>query len=254
MAYDFKGEYLRQVENLQSYRQFYLKKVEEISEQVKLLQWASTEEGLSELSSLRRLLFLYERQIYLSERELEFLRPDTQEDNDYRLGLYGDYMEVFKRIVPDNLPLRFHGTPIFFAKEIIESGEISCTQDRLGCATSHDLDGHISAVTKENIAISICTYAKLHDYCMPMGCVFVLLPNEEDAVIMGDQMKAVNFRSNPNVLYGILTSPENILRVKSWCEENGVDSDKVYEFYSFLEKWKKQKHNSFVKLSKMGYP
>ena len=48
-------------------------------------------------------------------------------------------------------------------------------------------------------------------------------------------MKTVDLSQNPEQLYGIFTTPENIDRVSTWMQEAGLDASKVYTFESFLE-------------------
>ena len=48
-------------------------------------------------------------------------------------------------------------------------------------------------------------------------------------------MKTVDFSQNPEQLFGIFTTPENIERVSKWMQEAGLDARKVYTFESFLE-------------------
>lgn len=64
-------------------------------------------------------------------------------------------------------------------------------------------------------------------------------------------MYNVNFRENPNQLFGVFTTPENILRVKEWMKESGFNPEQVYTFESFLEvvKVKSQEIDSSLKNS-----
>ena len=48
-------------------------------------------------------------------------------------------------------------------------------------------------------------------------------------------MKAVDFRKNPDQLFGIFTTPENLERVKGWLQESALNPDKVYTFEGFLQ-------------------
>lgn len=64
-------------------------------------------------------------------------------------------------------------------------------------------------------------------------------------------MYNVNFRENPNQLFGVFTTPENILRVKEWMKESGFNPEQVYTFESFLgaAKIKSQEIDSSLKNS-----
>ena len=72
----------------------------------------------------------------LIESQLEFLRPSSQDDMEYRLKQYNEFSKQIKAVVPDDLHLCFHGCPIYAAKHIIEDGEISSSVDRVGSSTS----------------------------------------------------------------------------------------------------------------------
>ena len=56
----------------------------------------------------------------LIESQLEFLRPSSQDDMEYRLKQYNEFSKQIKAVVPDDLHLCFHGCPIYAAKHIIE--------------------------------------------------------------------------------------------------------------------------------------
>lgn len=250
--YDFEGEYKKQLEVAREQQARNLEQIEKIQDELTALQTRNNPKDENRIYNLKMDLFNRKYLAYTLGLQMEFLRPDTQDDVDYRLDMYADFAEAIKRDVPDDLPFRFHGTKIYFAREILRSGEISCSQDRYGYATSHDLSGHISVVTKDKMAITVHGYIDLLDYCMPAGCIFVLLPSEEDAVMMNDQMKKVNFKNNPSVLYAILATPENVPRVKMWCVESGIDTNKVCTFFDFL-RWdfgtKREENLTFSEIS-----
>ena len=50
------------------------------------------------------------------EDQLEFLRPSDEKDMQYRLRQYDEFSKKMKDLVPEDLPLRFHGCPIYTAK------------------------------------------------------------------------------------------------------------------------------------------
>jgi len=223
LMYDCEKEYKKQLaiakEQIESYQ-----------EELITLKYSQGFSGQRESAILKK-----ERFLAILEKELEFLRCPTREDIDYRMSIYSSSSSDFVKALEADLPFRFHGTPIYFAREIIQSREISCNQDRFGFQTSHDLSGHISVCTIENVGVSIHNYMSLTDFCMPAGCLFVLLPQQEDGVVKNFQMKKVDFAQNPEVLIAIITTPENIAQVKRWCEESGIDSNKIFDFYSFIK-------------------
>ena len=168
--------------------------------------------------------------------ELQFIRPANIEDIEYRTRQYKEFSEIIEEFLPDDLPLRFHGCPIYNAKKIIESGEISASSDRVGFNTSYDVTGQISVTTKYSLPITVQSYAGLMgNYNMPAGCIFVVLPKDDNDRESGESllMGNVNFKEEPSRLYAIITTPENINMVSKWCKENNVDSGKVYDYDIF---------------------
>lgn len=226
--YDFKQEFLKQLKIVK-------KQIQNAQDDLEVLRRELSEtDSLEKRENLKELIFSKERFVYMCKRETEFLRPGSEKDYEYRLDILSNFFDALSRIVPRELRLRFHGTSIYFAREIIESGEISCSQDRFGYSTSFDLEGHISVTTVDTVGETIQYYIDLNDFCMPAGCVFVLLPSEEDGKVNGDQMKKVDFKTNPSVLFAIITTPENIPRVREWCKINNIDEAKVCDFQEFL--------------------
>lgn len=241
---DYQKLYKERIFANRNNKNFFLKQIEEVKKQIETL--SSIKRDMAKIIELQGRLRDYRYSLYIIDKEFEFLRPNTHEDIDYRRRIYSsDFYDVFREVIPADILLRFHGTQIYFAKDIIESGEISCSQDRFGYSTSCDADGCISVTTKDNIGVTLWGYCGLEvTTSMPMGCVFVLSPKGDDAIVYGDQMKKVDFKKDPDALYAVLTSPENMEMVRSWCTESGVDADKVCEFYAFLEKFKPRKEYS----------
>lgn len=171
------------------------------------------------------------------EGQLAFLRPSNEKDMEYRLRQYDEFPKKIKDLVPEDLPLRFHGCPIYTAKQIIESGEISSSVDRLGVETSYDMEGQISVTTKDTLDTTIHGYTHLSENFLPAGCVFVLLPKDELDTKAGNSMLMgnVNFKQEPNRLYAIITTPENIKRVSQWAKVSGIDLSKIHDFDEFGE-------------------
>lgn len=189
------------------------------------------------------------------EDQLEFLRPSDEKDMEYRLRQYDEFSKKMKDLIPENLPLRFHGCPIYTAKHIIESGEISSSVDRLGVETSYDTEGQISVTTKDTLDTTIQGYTHLSENFLPAGCVFVLLPKDEQDAKAGDSMLMgnVNFQQEPNRLYGIITTPENIERVSQWAKLSGIDLSKIHDFDEFAKSFERQKDDIKINQPSRNY-
>ncbi len=185
--------------------------------------------------------------------QIEFSRPENEEDIAYRQKQYDEFPNLIKSIVPDDIPLRFHGCPINVAQHILRDGEISSSVDRLGISTSYDTEDQISVTTKDTIETTVRGYAGLSgDYNMPAGCIFVLLPRDESDAESGKSMlmSNVSFRQSPERLVSIITSPENLQRVSQWAQETGVDTSKICDYDGFqnlLKKYIEITHNEVRK-------
>lgn len=237
--YDFEVEYMKLFVLLRDRRIEYLSELQRLIDELKNVQSQGSTRK-KEVYRIRERIIDAGDGLKKTNQFLSFLRMGNREDADYRIEIYANFHELIKEKVGDSLPLRFHGTSIFYAKEIIRSGRITSSQDRFGYITSTDLNGHFSATKVNNIDETIKGYTHLLDFRMPAGCVFVLLPGIFNRrLVYENQMKNVNFRKNPRELFAIMTTPENIERVKSWCMTSGIDPSKVCDFYEFLRRFDK---------------
>lgn len=173
----------------------------------------------------------------LSEK---FIRPNSQEDIDYRDFQSSNFVQNLQAVLSPNFDLRFHGSPIYYAEQIIKSGQISSTADRYdGYIKSTDRRGEISVSNRESIVDTIAFFSDLNSYyrhSLPAGCIFALMPkDQEDATYGPNLMHSVDFKQNPGQLFGIFTTPENIEQVKEWMNEAELNPDVVYTFEEFLQ-------------------
>lgn len=186
-------------------------------------------------------VLIREHAFLLEKNTEEFLRKPEQSDITYRLDVMDNWPKKVAEVVPKDLPLRFHGCPIYTARAILSSGELSSSVDRLGWSTSYDASEQISVSTAENVQISTDSYTDLtaEGCCLPAGCVFVLLPKDEAEAKSGDVllMDNVSFTQEPDRLFSIITTPENIDRVNEWVNAAGLPTDKVFDFSSFLSQF-----------------
>ena len=200
-----------------------------------------------------------------TESYLEFMRlPTNFDDEIYRLDILKKFPEQVKNLFPDGFPIVFHGTDnIGIVREILKSGGLLTPEQRGVDMTSFAND--IDVTYKNNITIS-CEFAEPgSNSFMPYGAIFAFMPeqNEIEKVIRtGDStevyggVNGVNFRDEPNRLYGVITSPENTGLIKHWCKEYGIDESKVFiqeEFIStFGQHFSKQNTNNSPKTMAIG--
>lgn len=170
---------------------------------------------------------------------LKFIRPNSQQDIKYRDEQCETFANKLQMVLSPNFDLRFHGTPIYFAEQIIKSGIISSTADRYdGYIKSTDKEGEISASDKDTIGRTINYFSDMTAYqrALPSGCIFALLPKDKDDATYGPSlMHSVDLRKNPGQLFGVFTTPENIERVKEWMNEAEFNPNLVYTFEEFLK-------------------
>lgn len=182
-----------------------------------------------------------ERWRYCIEEEnlaLKFVRPNKKNDIEYRIYQYKEFAKNLQSIISKNLDLRFHGTPIYFAEQIIKTKTITSTADRYnGYRNSTDRNGEFSASSVQTLGETIKLFSDIQAYqrSLPCGCIFALFTKGPEDKEFPNLMKTVDFSQNPEQLYGVFTTPENIDRVSTWMQEAGLDTNKVYTFESFLE-------------------
>ena len=174
------------------------------------------------------------------QTEKDYIRQNTQEDIDYRERQCVEFPDKLRAVLPTDFDLRFHSTSIGFTKQILESKSISSTPFRFdGYIKNSDGIDNISASNRDDISRTIHFYAGLREYkrCLPAGCVFALLPKDQADIEMSsrNEMGRIDFSQNPQQLFGIFTTPENIKRVKEWMREAELDPELVYTYEGFLQ-------------------
>ena len=236
----FKLDKARLEGNLRGYKNN-LEKAKAYAEKVRRESWNDIGENHEATMAVER----WKYAIHEVEAQLRFLRPNNMQDIEYRQDQFKNFGQRLNSVIPITSDLRFHGTPIYFAEEIIRSGTISSSADRYnGYIKSTDPKGEISAATIKSVDRTITFYSDISAYqhSMPCGCIFVLQnKGRKDKEIQDiDLMKTVNFKKYPEQLVSIITTPENKERVQGWLEEAGLDPEKVHTFESFIETMKEQ--------------
>lgn len=176
----------------------------------------------------------------------KFERTSNPEDMRYRKIQKATFAEKLEKILPKETPLCFHGTPIWNAKEIISSGNISAEIDRKGAGEEVlDMPGKISVSTIENLWFTVKQFADLANFKYPAGCIFVITPKDEKEFLSAKTHKIINnvdFAKEPERLQNIITTPENIEKVKGWLAESGLEIDEniVVDYEGYLKNTQKE--------------
>ena len=198
------------------------------------------------------------RGIAITKDRLEFSRPRRADDMAYRNEVLKNLGPGIREATPEGLPIRFHGAPIYAARDIIASGGISSSVDRLGIETSYDVADQISVTTPDSLEVSLDSYTDLYQdgYFIPAGCLFAVLPAShvdaeagKTSMLMGN----VDFKEHPEQLVGIMTTPENITRVKDWSESAGIDPNLVIEFSKFPESLQAQSQELLTRVGSLEW-
>lgn len=172
---------------------------------------------------------------------LNNLREPMIEDIEYRKNIMENYASDIEKYVPEDLHLCFHGCPIYTAKEIIEDKSISSSVDRIGTETSYDTSNQVSVTTKDTIITTLDGYSDIHtlNYTIPCGVVFVINPKDDSEIQSSKGMIIANVDLNDkNRLYAILSTPENIDKLKEWCNNSNLDINLVKTFDQFINQYK----------------
>lgn len=180
----------------------------------------------------------FEYSLYEAKLTTKFLRENTQEDIAYRQMQMDSFAEKLKQVLPESSDLRFHGTPVYFAEEILKSGGISSTAKRFdGYVKSTDLADEISVSDVSSLHRTVNFFLDMTAYqrCLPAGCLFVLDGSgQTEKQHAGSLMNSVDFRKDPDQLIAIVSSPENEANIRQWLCDSGLAPELAYTFDGFL--------------------
>ena len=169
----------------------------------------------------------------------EFIRPNSKDEIAERNRIAETFGKELQGILGIESNVRFHGTPIYFAKEIIETGKICSSADIYdGYIRSTDISGEFSASDIHSIDRTINFFTDFGSYrrCLPCGVLFVLREKEGDKELRTSaNMQNVDFFQNPEQLIGVLGTSEVKDKLIEWMNSVNLDSSKVFTYDEFLE-------------------
>ena len=173
----------------------------------------------------------------LKIKKFHFMRPNTTKDieerNDTLTNLTNEIQKLDKQ---NKLNLRFHSTNIAATKDIIESGGLIASVDRLD---GYQFDtgnnsNEISVTDIYGMQHSIESWTDLNAYNenMPAGCLFVLKPSSQQEIDMIQHrcMNNVYFNDNSGRFVAVVTTSENVDMVQQWLEKQGLDKKYAMTF------------------------
>lgn len=194
-----------------------------------------------ELVTMNSMINLLTHRIAVLRQEYDFIRAPSESDLQYRKTVLNTFAPEIKRMGIRKREMRFHGTSLVYALQMIESGELSSSQDRGLGRTSHDIGGRISVTDYQSVQVSIRDYTGIKDHLLPMGCIFVVTPeNRADArSIRSYSMKSLKIFENGGPsprLRHILTSPESLPIIRKQLKKFGYPENLAIDYLKFLEK------------------
>lgn len=189
------------------------------------------------------------------ERRKLLIRPETEDTTAERQFVGEKFMEIIGNF-PENVPLRFHGAHSFDLEEILKTGELSSGTDRAGISTSFDSSGEISVTTPKTIRTTIGDYNKalelkakgiditqagyidILDTQIPLGIIFVLMPETQEEAASGENGKDImkNTDLKKSKMIRLLVSQEFQPIANKLLIKYGYDLNKCTTYNDFVKK------------------
>ena len=183
---------------------------------------------------------------------LACIRPNNEKDVEERTNIIKDYADFIDQVIPDDQPVVFHGNNnIGIVEKIIESGGLYTPSER-GVEYS-SFASQIDVTAKSNIQVSLDFADRGTNSYMPYGALFAFYPKEyeykevfktgDNSEVLGG-VESVSFSEDRFI--GIITTDENIFRLRKAMERSNLDPNKIYTHEEFLEHSK----NKYMKTTK----
>lgn len=232
---DYKKAKELNKKDIERFYLYYNDTKDKLDQQIKMGDSANPKEIRNLSNDLHRWYYEYNKSIL----ESEFIRPNNESEIKAREIIANSFGSELTSIVGNDSNLRFHGTPIYYAKEIIKSHSISSTADRFnGYIASSDESGYISASTIDSINRTLNYFTDFASYrrSLPCGVLFVLNEKQGDKELRDrSEMHNIDFKENPEQLVGIVCTDEVKDMVYKWCLKYNLDESKVFSYNEFLE-------------------
>ena len=183
------------------------------------------------------------RQIEYLKEILRFARPETTADTEERGRILKTYANTIRNTVTDEHPLWFHGVKDLASLEkILASGHLGYREDEE--SRSQTSPGTLDVTSRYSIDTTIEGFTGLSSNYLPAGCIFVLLPKDADEIQMTKKsgseqhIETVDFNENPDRVYSIISTTENLPYISNLVKKYGLNEKKVHSFDSFIEKYR----------------
>ena len=223
------------------------KKLIDLREKLKQAEFDKDEYEIEELmSAINEILF----NVSSAEGKYYNLREVIPEDVAERTNLRKEYSKRINELIPDDVPLVFHGNNnIGLIEQIMKSGGLFTPEERgVGFRT---FATQIDVAYKRDIHVPLEFAEPGGDLILPYGAIFAFFPKEEeiDKVLktygseVSGGVQSINFKTEADRLFAIITTKENIQRLKKIACEVGLDENIIVSHEEFLEMIKEKYKN-----------
>lgn len=182
----------------------------------------------------------YEYQLTRRQRKLSLAREPSEADMEERYRIRKTYHKVIKDNIPEETSLCFHGVKdITVLEDILSSGRLGYLDDEQ--SNSLTAPGSVDVTTRGCFSKSLGFMgleATNLEAFLPAGCFFAIVPKDEqekqDLIEMPEAcIKSVYFKENPDRIFAIVSTTENVGYIKKLLHENNLDSISAYSFDEF---------------------
>ena len=200
------------------------------------------------------------RRINELENQLSYMREDIPEDLEERKKIRQSFSKQVAEIIPDGIPMVFHGNnDIAAIYEILKTGGLKTPEER--GVDFKSFATQIAVANKYDIHVPVEFADPGIDSARPYGAIFAFYP-KKDEIYKGLEnfgsevpggVQAIDFKEDDDRFVGIITTEENKERIQKWLQEFGMDYKKIFTHLEFIEMCKDRfKDNQLTNGQKLG--
>ena len=182
------------------------------------------------------------RRINELENQLSYMREDIPEDLEERKKIRQSFSKQVAEIIPDGIPMVFHGNnDIAAIYEILKTGGLKTPEER--GVDFKSFATQIDVANKHDIHVPVEFADPGIDSARPYGAIFAFYP-KKDEIYKGLEnfgsevpggVQSIDFKEDDDRFVGIITTEENKERIQKWLQEFGMDYKKIFTHLEFIE-------------------
>ena len=182
------------------------------------------------------------RRINELENQLSYMREDIPEDLEERKRIRQSFSKQVAEIIPDGIPMVFHGNnDIAAIYEILKTGGLKTPEER--GVDFKSFATQIDVANKHDIHVPVEFADPGIDSARPYGAIFAFYP-KKDEIYKGLEnfgsevpggVQSIDFKEDDDRFVGIITTEENKERIQKWLQEFGMDYKKIFTHLEFIE-------------------